>query len=102
MEYLIKTKSIGGLTEDQFYQFCHENETIRFEMNPNGDLIIANRRGHTLVSTIRKLWPSCTSGIWKQKQDLLLIRVRGSLCQTMQFVRRMLHLFPGHVGTKIR
>lgn len=40
MEYLIKTKSIGGLTEDQFYQFCRENETIRFEMEPNGDLII--------------------------------------------------------------
>ena len=40
MEYLIKTKSIGGLTEEQFYKFCHENETIRFEMNPNGDIII--------------------------------------------------------------
>jgi Uma2 family endonuclease len=40
MEYLIKTKSIGGLTEEQFYQFCRENETIRFEMNPNGDIII--------------------------------------------------------------
>jgi Uma2 family endonuclease len=40
MEYLIKTKSIGGMTEEQFFQFCQENDSIKFEKNANGEIII--------------------------------------------------------------
>lgn len=40
MEYLIKTKSIGGMTEEQFFQFCQENDSINFERNANGEIII--------------------------------------------------------------
>lgn len=31
MEYLIKTKSIGGMTEEQFFQFCQENDSINLK-----------------------------------------------------------------------
>lgn len=37
---MIKTKSIGGMTEEQFFQFCQENESINFERNANGEIII--------------------------------------------------------------
>jgi Uma2 family endonuclease len=40
MEYLIKTKSIGGMTEEQFFEFCQENDSIKFERNSNGEIII--------------------------------------------------------------
>ena len=40
MEYLIKTNSIGGMTEEQFFQFCQENDSINFERNSNGEIII--------------------------------------------------------------
>lgn len=40
MEYLIKTNSIGGLTEEQFFQFCQENDSIQFERNADGEIII--------------------------------------------------------------
>lgn len=45
MEYLIKTKSIGGMTEEQFFQFCQENELIRFERNAEGDIIFMEPTG---------------------------------------------------------
>ena len=40
MEYLIKTNSIGGMTEEQFFQFCQENDSIKFERNEKGEIII--------------------------------------------------------------
>lgn len=45
MEYLIKTQSIGGMTEDQFFRFCQENESIHFERNANGEIIIMEPTG---------------------------------------------------------
>lgn len=45
MEYLIKTNSIGGLTEDQFFQFCQENDSITFERNAVGDIIVMEPTG---------------------------------------------------------
>ena len=45
MEYLIKTNSIGGMTEEQFFQFCQENDSINFERNAMGDIIIMEPTG---------------------------------------------------------
>lgn len=45
MEYLIKTQSIGGMTEEQFFRFCQENDSIRFERNANGEIIIMEPTG---------------------------------------------------------
>ena len=45
MEYLIKTNSLGGLTEDQFFQFCRENDSINFERNDAGDIILMEPTG---------------------------------------------------------
>src|SRR5688572_16973592 len=45
MEFFIKTDSIGGLTEDQFFHFCQENETLRIERNSKGEIIIMAPRG---------------------------------------------------------
>lgn len=30
MEYLLKTTSVGGLTEELFFHFCQENDSISF------------------------------------------------------------------------
>ncbi len=40
MEYLIKTNSIGGMTDEQFFNFCQENDMLRIERNANGDIIL--------------------------------------------------------------
>ena len=45
MEYLIKTNSIGGMTEEQFFQFCQENDSINFERNGMGDIILMEPTG---------------------------------------------------------
>ncbi len=45
MEYLIKTNSIGGMTEEQFFQFCQENDSISFERNEKGDIILMEPTG---------------------------------------------------------
>jgi Uma2 family endonuclease len=62
MEYLIKTKSIGGMTEEQFFQFCQENDSIHLERNACGDIIVMEPTGsetgrHTLsIGTELSLW----------------------------------------------
>jgi Uma2 family endonuclease len=45
MEYLIKTKSIGGMTEEQFFQFCQENDSLKMERNTIGEIIIMEPTG---------------------------------------------------------
>lgn len=40
MEYLIKTKSIGGMTEEQFFRFCQENDSLRLERTSDGEIVI--------------------------------------------------------------
>jgi Uma2 family endonuclease len=45
MEYLIKTNSIGGMTEDQFFRFCQENDSIHLERNSKGEIIILEPTG---------------------------------------------------------
>jgi Uma2 family endonuclease len=62
MEYLIKTKSIGGMTEEQFFQFCQENDSIDFERNANGEIIIMAPTGSATgwfninISTDLTIW----------------------------------------------
>ncbi len=45
MEYLIRTNSIGGMTEEQFFQFCQENDSINFERNGMGEIILMESTG---------------------------------------------------------
>jgi Uma2 family endonuclease len=45
MEYLIKTNSIGGMTEEQFFQFCQENGSIHFEMDALGNIVVMEPTG---------------------------------------------------------
>ena len=45
MEYLIKTRSIGGMTEEQFFRFCQENDSIHFERNAMGDIVVMEPTG---------------------------------------------------------
>jgi Uma2 family endonuclease len=46
VEYLVKTKSIGGMTEDQFFDFCQENDTLKLERNAKGEIIIMSPTGN--------------------------------------------------------
>lgn len=36
----LNLNSIIKLTDEQFYQLCQDNETLRFERNSKGELII--------------------------------------------------------------
>jgi Uma2 family endonuclease len=45
MEYLIKTKSIGGMTEEQFFEFCQENDSLKMERNAGGEIIVMEPTG---------------------------------------------------------
>lgn len=46
MEYLVKTNSIGGLTEEQFFNFCQENDMLKLERNANGEILIMSPTGN--------------------------------------------------------
>jgi len=46
VEYLVKTNSIGGMTEEQFFNFCQENDTLTLERNANGEIIIMSPTGN--------------------------------------------------------
>jgi Uma2 family endonuclease len=62
MEYLIKTKSIGGMTEEQFFNFCQENDTLKIERTENGEIVIMAPTGFDTenfnldLATELKLW----------------------------------------------
>ena len=49
VEYLIKTNSIGGITEEQFFNFCQENDAMKLERDPNGEILVMSRR-ETILS----------------------------------------------------
>ena len=46
VEYLVKTNSIGGMTEEQFFNFCQENDTLTLERNAKGEIIIMSPTGN--------------------------------------------------------
>ena len=46
VEYLVKTNSIGGMTEEQFFNFCQENDTMKLERNATGEIIIMSPTGN--------------------------------------------------------
>ncbi len=39
MYFELKTRSIGGLTHDQFFAFCQENSDLQFERTADGEII---------------------------------------------------------------
>lgn len=68
MEYLIKTKSIGGMTEEQFFRFCQENENIHFERNAVGDIILMEPTGSETERFNFNV--ALELGNWNRKSDL--------------------------------
>ncbi|MBC7923954.1 MAG: Uma2 family endonuclease [Ferruginibacter sp.] len=38
--YVINPRAFGEMTEDQFFQFCLDNSTLRIERNSGGQIII--------------------------------------------------------------
>jgi len=38
--YLIKGKVFEGMTDEEFLHFCHENETLHFERDEKGNIIV--------------------------------------------------------------
>jgi Uma2 family endonuclease len=61
MEIFIKTESLG-LTEEQFFHFCQENDALRIERNSNGEIIIMAPTGsetgwyNSNITTELSLW----------------------------------------------
>ncbi|MBT1704974.1 Uma2 family endonuclease [Fulvivirgaceae bacterium PWU20] len=71
MEYLIKTKSIGDMTEEQFFQFCQENDSIKFERNANGEILITAPTGSDTSSFNSNL--NLEIGTWNREKKLGIV-----------------------------
>jgi Uma2 family endonuclease len=62
MYFELKTRSIGGLTDDQFFAFCQENSDLQFERTANGEIIFIMPTGgetgfrNTEIITELNLW----------------------------------------------
>lgn len=68
MEYLMKTDSIGGLTEDQFFYFCQENDPMRLERNADGLILVMEP---TYTDTDFFNTSLCVElGIWNREKKL--------------------------------
>ena len=67
MEYLVKTNSIGGMTEDQFFNFCQENDMLKLERNANGEIIIMSPTGN--VTSWHNLQISAALYNWNKSQS---------------------------------
>jgi Uma2 family endonuclease len=66
MDYLVKTNSIGGLTEEQFFNFCQENDMLRMERNANGEIIIMSPTGNVISWYNSEIITELN--IWNRKQ----------------------------------
>lgn len=44
-EYIIGGRWVESMTDDEFYAFCMENENIRFEREPDGQIVIMSPTG---------------------------------------------------------
>lgn len=64
----IKTKSIGGMTEEQFFKFCQENYLIKLERNTNGEIIIMAPTGSE--SALFNSSIATELGIWNKEHKL--------------------------------
>ncbi len=64
----VNLKSLIEMTDEQFFQLCQNNRELRFERNPNGELIImpptGGETGNRNAGITAQLW------IWnEQNQD---------------------------------
>lgn len=67
MEFFIKTDSIGGLTEEQFFHFCQENDTLRIEKNSKGEIIVMAPTGSETGRFNSSL--NLELGIWNKEKN---------------------------------
>jgi len=44
--FIINTKAINGLSDDQFFNLCADNRDVKFERNANQDIIIMSPTGY--------------------------------------------------------
>jgi len=68
VEYSVKTNSIGGMTEEQFFDFCQENDTMKLERNANGEIIIMSPTGN--ITSWFNSGITAALYIWNQKMVL--------------------------------
>ncbi|OUC14357.1 MAG: hypothetical protein B0A82_12795 [Alkalinema sp. CACIAM 70d] len=68
METLTIDVSAAGLTDDQFYSICRQNEVLRFEMTAQGDLIVMSPVGG--VSGDREMWLGAQVWNWNNATKL--------------------------------
>jgi Uma2 family endonuclease len=67
MEYLIKTKTLR-MTEDQFFHFCQENDTLNLERNSSGDILVMEPTG--FYTGQRNLDILTELSLWNKKNKL--------------------------------
>ncbi len=64
---IIKTDSLN-MTEEEFFFFCQENEQLRMERNPNGEIIIMAPTGDWISN--RNVHLTTDLEIWNRKMKL--------------------------------
>jgi Uma2 family endonuclease len=68
MEFLIKTNSIGGLTEEQFFHFCQENQQLKFEKTSADEILLMAPTGSETDRINFDI--GFELGIWNRKKNL--------------------------------
>src|SRR4051794_19173202 len=65
---VIRTESIGGLTDEQLYYFCRDNRELVIERNANGEIIIMSPTGGKTGRINLKIGARLDS--WNEANDL--------------------------------
>lgn len=77
------------MDDDAFYDFCRQNDHLKFERNPDGTIVAMPNTGEKPELETRKSPPGSTSG-QSRLVDWYSIRQRPSNCQTGPRGHRML------------
>ena len=65
------------MTEEQFFSFCQENETLRLERNSNGEIIVMEPTGSETGSFNLSITAQLYAWNQKKKWVLSLIPIQG-------------------------
>ena len=63
-QYAIKLPQYLQFTDDEFFDFCQENRDLRFERNPNGEIVIMSPTGGITGKQRSKL--NAKIGYWNE------------------------------------
>ena len=70
-EYIIGGRWVESMTDDEFYTFCVENENIKFEREPDGQIVIMSPTGFNTGDRNSEILMQL--GIWNKERRLGIV-----------------------------